>query len=252
VKPSRQGGLIRGIPQAITTPMMATVALSISRMALAGAAALVASSIAASAAAERVPAPVERKAIVAALVKVQGTRVSVQKVVVSTIDTRYASIRWSQGPATFEVTGFLHRGTRGWMILWGNRQGEPFDGACAFAPRAVVADLYGVRCPSWAAVHGRVGTRSERTQLVEAFHRSAPTRDYPRATRVTRVCVSRADPRFAAAATDLASTEGFVWFQRDPWRVAFETVSRRGTLPGPRVVLSLASCVGYNAAQYGG
>lgn len=218
-------------------------------MALVGAAALCASWIAANAAAKRIPTPVEHKAIVAALVKAQGTHLSVQEVVVSTIDTRYASIRWSQG---IEVTGFLHRGTRGWMILWGNRQGEPFDGACAFAARAVIADLYGVRCPSWAAVHGRVATGSERTQLVEALHQSALTRDYPRSARMIRVCVSRADPRFAAAAIDLTSTEGFVWFRRDPWRVAFETVSRRGTLPSPRVVLSLASCVGYNAAQYGG
>jgi hypothetical protein len=228
--------------------MTATMASSISRMALVGAAALCASWIAANAAAKRIPTPVEHKAIVAALVKIQGTHLSVQEVVVSTVDARYASVRWSQGT---EVTGFLHRGTRGWMTFWGNEPGAPFDGACAFAPRAVVADLYGVRCPSWAAVHGRVATRGERTQLVAALHRSALTRDYPRSS-VTRVCVSRADPRFAAAAIDLTSTEAFVWFRRDPWRVAFETVSRRGTLPSPRIVLSLASCVGYNAAQYGG
>jgi hypothetical protein len=229
--------------------MTVTVASSISRMALVGAAALCASWIAANAAAKRIPTPVEHKAIINALVKVQGTHLRVQEVVVSTIDTRYASIRWSQ---VIEVTEILHRGTRGWTILWGHRGGEPSDGACAFAPRAVVADLYGVRCPSWAAVHGRVATRGERTHLVEAFRRSPLTRPYERSARVTRVCVSRADPRFAAAAIDLTSTGAFVWFRRDPWHVAFETVSSRGTLPSPRVVLSLASCVGYNAAQYGG
>jgi hypothetical protein len=51
---------------------------------------------------------------------------------------------------------------------------------------------------------------------------------------------------------DLGSTGGAVWFRRDPWRVAFETVAGRGTLPSSRVVLSLASCVGYNADEYGG
>ncbi|MDX6451902.1 MAG: hypothetical protein QOH16_1951 [Gaiellaceae bacterium] len=218
-------------------------------MTFAGAAVLCASWIATNAAAKRIATPVEHKAIVAAVVKAQGPHLSVEEVAVSTVDTRYVSVRWMQGT---EVTVFLHRGTRGWMILWGNEPGASFDGACSFAPPAVVADLYGGRCPSWAAVHGRVATPGERTQLVEALHRSALTRGYSRSGRVTRVCMSRADSRFAAAAIDLTSTEGFVWFRRAPWRVAFETVSSRGSRPSPRVVLSLASCVGYNAAQYGG
>jgi hypothetical protein len=218
-------------------------------MALVGAVALCVSWIASNAAAKRIPTPAEHKAIVSAVVKVQGTHLSVQEVVVSTIDSHYASVRWSQG---IEVIEILHRGKQGWTILWGHRGGEPSDGACAFAPRAVAADVYGVRCPSWAAVHGRVATGSEKAHLVEAFRRSPLTRPYERSARVTSTCVSRVDPRFAAAWIDLRSTGGVVWFRRGPWRVAFETVISRGTLPSPRVVLSLASCVGYNAAQYGG
>jgi hypothetical protein len=196
---------------------------------------------------------VEHEAVVAAVIKVQGNRlpVRVKQVAVSTVDKRFASIRWSQGPPSFEATEILHRGTHDWTIVWGHRGGEPSDGACAFAPRAVVLDLFGVRCPSWAALHGRVATRSEKAQLVEAFRRSALA-PYQRSARVTRTCVSRVESRYAAAWIDLKSTGGVVWFRRGPWRVAFETVGSRGTLPSPRVVLSLASCVGYNAAQYGG
>lgn len=48
------------------------------------------------------PTPVERRAIVAAVNKVQGMQLPVRskQVVVSGIDARYASIRWSQGPPT--------------------------------------------------------------------------------------------------------------------------------------------------------
>jgi hypothetical protein len=231
------------------------VAVKLSRVALAGATILCASWIATNAIAERAPKPSERKAIVAAVVKVQGSQlpVRVRHVTVSTTDEQYASIRWSQGPVTFEVTEMLHRSIRGWTILWGRRRGEPSDGACAFAPSKVVLDLYGVRCPSWVALHARAATPGERAQLVKAFRQDALTRPYRTAARVTHTCVSRLDPRFAAAVIDLSSAGGgIVWFQRNPWRVVFETVARSGTLPSPRVVLSLASCVGYSAGQYGG
>lgn len=228
--------------------------VTLSRMTFAGAAVLCASWIAMNAAAKRAPTPVERKAVVAAVNQVQGQQlpVRVKQVVVSTVDSRYASIRWSEGPPSFEVTEILHRGTHGWAILWGHRRNEPSDGVCAFAPRAVVLELYAVPCPPWAALHGRGATPGEKAQLVGAFRGSALTRDYQRSGRVTRSCVSRIDPRFAASAIDLTSTGAIVWFRRGPWRVVFETVSSRGTRPSPRVVLSLASCVGYNAAQYGG
>jgi hypothetical protein len=131
--------------------------VALSRIAFAGAAVLSASWIAANAAAKRAPTPVERQAVVAAVNKVQGQQlpVRVKQVVVSTVDSRYASIRWSEGPPTFEVVEILHRGRHGWAILWGHRRSEPSDGACAFAPRTVVLDLYAVRCPPWAALHGR-------------------------------------------------------------------------------------------------
>jgi hypothetical protein len=228
------------------------VASKISRVVFGGATILCASWLATNAIAERAPKPGERKAIVAAVVKVQGSSVRVRRVAVSTIDKRYATIRWSEGPTTFEVTEILHRSIRGWTILWGRRRGEPSDGACAFAPSAIVVELYGVRCPSWVALHARVATPGEHAQLVKAFRQDALTRPYRTAARVTRTCVSRLDPRFAAAAIDLSSTGGFVWFERNPWRVVFETVASSGTLPSPKVVLSLASCVGYNAGQYGG
>ena len=226
--------------------------MNLAHVAFAGATILCASWITTSAIAQRAPKPGERKAIVAAVVKAQGPRVRSERVVVSTVDERYASIRWSEGPPGFEVTELLHRGTRGWTIVWGRLRDNPVDGACAFAPSRVVLDLYGIRCPSWVALHARVATSGERTQLVQAFRRSALTRPYGKVGRATRVCVSRLDPRFAAAAIDLTDTRGFVWFQRSPWRVVFETVASSGTLPSPRVVLSLASCVGYNAGQYGG
>jgi len=202
------------------------------------------------ASARRAPTQKEREAVTAALRKAQGAHVTVTSIEVSTVDHRWASARWTQGAGGVPVA-LLHQNKRGWSIAWGFVTGQRADGACAFASARVVEDLYEIRCPPEVAVHGRRATPAERKELTRAF-RASPLVDHTGSGDLEHICVSRSAPMYAAAAVRYPDTVSFAWFKRGPWRVVFETTTNRGSLPGHDVVLSLASCVGYNAAQYGG
>ena len=210
--------------------------------------------VVATAGARRPATAPETRVLRAAIERTQGTQLAVRirRAFLSTVDSDFASVTWTQGPAPAAVS-LLQRVKSRWVTIWGRRLGEKADGACAFAPAAVVTDLYSIRCPAWADLHARRATPAEAAQLERAVNGSAFTKIYAKSMQLVHICVSRRDPRYAAAEMAFHSTAGFVWFRgTTTWSVRFESVARRGTLPPPAIVLSLASCVGYNAAEYGG
>ena len=85
------------------------------------------------------------------------------------------------------------------------------------------------------------------------FGSSGMTR-YAPSSHLRRVRLSRLDRRWSAAVA-VSETSGattFVWFRCGLcWAPTYDSLSRSGA-PPPGVVLSLASCVGYNPADYGG
>lgn len=171
---------------------------------------------------------------------------------ISTLDTSFATVTWSHPPVATTWVDLAHHLRGRWRFVWLAETAAPHDGACAYTSAGVVRDLLGVVCPPWSAVHGRPTNEPEARALTQAFWESALAQRYPARTRLDQTCISRLDRRWAAGRADLGSTSGVVWFERGrTWQVAYETVFRTGHRPGRRIVLSLASCVGYQAADYG-
>jgi hypothetical protein len=197
------------------------------------------------------PTHAQRVALLVSLRHEQGD-VAVQTISVSKADSTYASIRWGFKTATSDSL-FHHTGGR-WKVIWSRESERPADGACAFSPAKVVLELYGVKCPSEAALHGRTATDAEKVAL-EASFRSSKLTPYWRDThQLANQCISRVDSTWAAAtATFRSGAKGVIWFKHGTrWTVARETLLNGGTKPPPRIVLSLASCAGYSAAEYEG
>ena len=199
-----------------------------------------------------VPSHAQRVALLASFHAFQG-QAAVQSISVSKADSTYATIRWGFKAATND--SLFHDASGRWKVIWSRQSERPPDGACAFAPATVVRELYGVTCPSEAALHGRLASTAEQAALVASFHSSKLTPYWRDAVRLANVCISRVDANWAAALAKYRSgSKSFIWFKRagGGWAVAAETLVGGGKLPPPRVVLSLASCVGYNAAEYQG
>jgi hypothetical protein len=197
------------------------------------------------------PTHAQRAALLASFHAFQGAA-AVQSISVSKADSTYATIRWGYKAATND--SLFHHASGRWKVIWSRQSERPADGACAFAPAPVVRELYGVACPSEAALHARLASTAEQAALVASFHSSKLTPYWRDAVGLANVCVSRINPNWAAALAKYRSgSKSFIWFKRDgAWTVAAETLAGGGKLPPPRVVLSLASCVGYNAAEYEG
>jgi hypothetical protein len=197
------------------------------------------------------PTHAQRTALVASLRHAQGD-VAVQTVSVSRRDSSYATIRWGFKTATSDSL-FHHAGGR-WKVIWSRESERLADGACAFSPAPVVRELYGVKCPSEAALHARVATAAEQAALETSFRSSKLTPYWHDAHRLANPCISRVDSAWAAAtATFRSGAKGVIWFRHGArWTVARETLFGGGTRPPPRIVLSLASCAGYSAAEYEG
>jgi len=197
-----------------------------------------------------VPTPGERAGLRAALRALQGD-VAVQRIAVAASDRRYGSVRWGYKVAQSDSLFRLQRGR--WRLVWSRPADRPADGACALVPARVVRELYGVACPGFAALHGKRADAEELAALTAAFRSSRFTRYWRDASRLANPCISRVDPRWAAARATFPNTSGVIWFRRARvWAVAYETLFGLGKLPPPRIVLSLAACTGYNAAEYGG
>jgi hypothetical protein len=197
------------------------------------------------------PTPAQRTALLASLHNLQGD-VVVQSMSVSKADASYATIRWGYKAATSDSL-FHHAGGR-WKLIWSRESERPADGACAFSPAQVVRELYGIACPPEAALHARKANVTELAALEASFRSSKLTPYWRDAHSLVNPCVSRLNSAWAAAtATFRSGSKGVIWFKHtDNWTVARETLFGGGTLPPPRIVLSLASCVGYSAPEYEG
>ncbi|MEI8105335.1 MAG: hypothetical protein WCH31_05800 [Actinomycetes bacterium] len=198
----------------------------------------------------RTPKPAERQALRNAFQAIQGNA-AVQSIAVSRADSSYATLHWGYKTALNDT--LFHRTSGLWKELWTRDSSKPADGVCLSAPPKVVKELYAVACPSTKALRARAATAAEQGLLRHAFVTSSLTPYGKTATGFSRVCVSRLDGHWAAATATFSEAQTYVWFRHmTSWKVVYETVIGRGSEPPSSIVLSLASCVGYNAAEYGG
>jgi hypothetical protein len=190
----------------------------------------------------------ERALLIVALQSTQG-EVGFDSAMVSAPDKSYALVRWG---AKGNRNDIFHLTGGRWQSIWTREFTAPADGACAFAPASVVHDLLRVTCPPAQALQARPATKAELGLLQRSFKTSPLTRYWRDAHGLKPVCISRLNGRWAAAQALFPGTEGILWFRLGSrWQVVFETIVGRGTLPPHSVVLSLASCVGYNPAEFG-
>jgi len=221
----------------------------------AGAAVLVvlAALAAGGAAAARAPTPAQKAALVAAMRSEQG-QVAIQRVLISTANPSFASMKWG-----FANNGFsaLHSSLLGltkgeWKVIWTRDLEAPADGACVYAPAPVARDLFHVECPPPAALHARAATSVERRGILAGFRSSDLTPYAKSALSLSHVCVSRANRAWAGGVARFESgSTVYVFFKNTGgWRPVFESLLQQAPLPPSAIVLSLASCVGYNPADY--
>ena len=124
-------------------------------------------------------------------------------------------------------------------------------GFCAYAPAAVIHDLFRIACPGRRALHARAASEVEKNELAAALQRRYGTQASSHMT-IARPCVSRLDPNWASAT--IAATGNVdsanIWFQRKTgrWAVAYSPPYAKRGRPSDAIILSLASCVGYSAS----
>jgi hypothetical protein len=204
------------------------------------------------AAAAVTPTASQRIAITQALRSEQGD-VAIQKILISSSNPSYASMNWgfANGGLSSRNNSVLGNLGGTWKVLWTREAEQPADGACVYVPAPVAHDLLHVTCPPASKLHARAATAAERAVLTKAFLTSKLTPYAKSGTRLKRLCVSRLNPKWAsAAAVSIAGGHTYVWFDRG--KPVFESLVEAGPPPPPAVVLSLASCVGYNPADFGG
>jgi hypothetical protein len=180
--------------------------------------------------------------------------VAIQKVLVSTANPGFASMSWG-----FANNGFaaLHSSLLGltkgaWKVLWTRDLEAPADGACVYAPAPVARDLFNVACPPPAALHARMANLVERKGVLAGFRSSDLTPYAKTALALSHVCVSRVNKAWAGGVASFESgSTVYVFFKHTKgWRPVFESLLQQTPLPPSAIVLSLASCVGYNPADY--
>jgi hypothetical protein len=211
---------------------------------------LLAALVVGGAAAARTPTPSQKAAITAALRSEQGD-VAIQKILVSTADPSYADIGWgfSNAGRVAQHDSLVGRTGKGWKILWTRDIQQPADGACIYVPAPVAHDLLAVKCPPARLLHARSATKPELTVITRSFHRSNVTPYSRNSTGLSHVCVSRIDQTWAGAVAGFDSGATiYIFFRKG--KPVFESLLQQGTPPPAKVVLSLASCVGYNPADY--
>lgn len=207
----------------------------------------------------RNPSPAQKSAIVAALRSVQGD-VAIQTVVVSKADPGYASLKWgfaNGGLSSFNnsLLGLTNGGS--WKVLWTREWEQPADGACVYVPAAVARDLLHVSCPPAPKLHARAATAVEAGLIHKGFLSGKLTPYAKNAKGLAPICVSKLDPTWASAVARFSSgATVFVWFRHGSagghWTPMFESLAQGGSPPPPWVVISLATCVGYNPADFDG
>ncbi len=180
--------------------------------------------------------------------------VAIQKVLVSTANPSFASMKWG-----FANNGFsaLHSSLLGmakgeWKVLWTRDFEAPADGACVYAPAPVARDLFNVSCPPPPALHARAATKVERKGILAGFRSSDLTPYSKNALSLSPLCVSRVNRSWAGGVASFESgSTVYIFFRHTKgWKPVFESLLQQTPLPPAAIVLSLASCVGYNPADY--
>jgi len=215
--------------------------------------ALVAALAAGGAAAARSPSPAQKAAITAALRSEQG-QVAIQKILVSTANPSFAALNWGFAHGGFSA---LHSSLLGltkgeWKILWTRDLAAPALGACVYAPASVARDLFHVSCPPPSVLHARMASAAEKKLILAGFRHSDLTPYAKNALSLSHVCVSRANGSWAGGVASFKSgSTVYIFFKHSKgWKPVFESLLQQAPLPPAAVVLSLASCVGYNPADY--
>jgi hypothetical protein len=201
------------------------------------------------------PTASQRTAIVQALRSEQGD-VAIQRILISTSNPAYASMNWgfATGGLSSRNNSLLGRIGGTWKVLWTRQSEQPADGACVYVPAPVARDLLHVICPPAAKLHARSATSAELAGLKVGFLNSRLTPYSKTSTGLTHACISKLDARWAGAvSSSVSGSRTFIWFKQGArWAPVFESLVQSGSPPPPAVVLSLASCVGYNPADFGG
>jgi hypothetical protein len=222
---------------------------------LAGTLVAVAALTVGAAAGARSPTATQRAAITEALRSRQG-QVAVQTIAISSADPGYASIDWgfSNGGRSAQHNSLFMLAGGSWRVLWTRDAEQPADGACVYVPAPVAHDLLHVTCPPARLLHARPATKAE-LALFRKGLRSSPVTPYGKtASGLGHACVSKLSASWGGAVASFPSGSSvYVWFKHGKgWKPAYESLIQRGSAPPPAVVLSLASCVGYNPADFGG
>lgn len=196
--------------------------------------------------AARPPTSSELRALRSALSRDQDVAITPSSVSIATVAPGWAAVKWGGNYNSL----LFHRQAKRWAAVGNLIQGsEPFDSLCAYAPSVVITDLFAIRCPPYPALHARPASSAVRKALDAALHADPYTRTLGRFT-LYRPCVSRLNPRWAAATVELPDTAEVVWLHQNVarrWQVTYGVHH----LPPRAIILSLAACSAYNAASYG-
>jgi hypothetical protein len=216
---------------------------------------LLAGATAASALGARPPSGSERRALTAALRAQQGS-VAIGAIRVSSLDPGYARLDWgfANGGLSSRNTSVLARSAGSWRIVWTRESEQRADGACIYLPAPVAHELYGVGCPAAGLLRASPASAGQRAGLRAGLLASALTSVGRSATGLRHACISRLASGWAAAVARFPSGGSVVVFFDDVhgWKPVYVSLVAAGRLPPARVVLSLASCVGFNPADYEG
>lgn len=181
-----------------------------------------------------------------------GGAVTLPFVLISTAAPGWAVVGRNSNPHTFTV---FHRKASLWRYVgWPMEPGQPLDGICAYVPTPVVVDLFHIHCPLYRALHARRAPPRMRKTLTAALLADTRIRVLDGGdsshVRVYDACISRLNPKWAGALVAFPDTGLVAWFHeiRGRWRVF---LSWRLPYPPHAPVLSLASCVNYDAAEFG-
>lgn len=191
------------------------------------------------------PTGSERKGLATA-VSTWATYVTpMSSVSISTFDRAWARVQVANQVPAQDI--LFHKRGDSWEIAYITDVGQIAKGACAYAPANVMADLYEIKCPSWRALHARRAGKNEATALLNAFFAATPSISVSDRSHysIVKACVSRLDPSWAVAGVFIAKSGQARFFHEQGVHWRLETRASRA------IVLSLASCAGFNAELYG-
>jgi hypothetical protein len=201
------------------------------------------------------PTPTERMGLKAAVRSWARYAAPVKLMRISLVNRSWARVVVANEKPEQDI--LFHLTKAHWKIAYIKDIDQRADGACAFAPAAVIRTLYGTKCPSWRALHARRATKREANEMLRAYFDGPPKmpdkerRDYS----IANPCVSRLDKSWAGAGIGSNQGAGQVFFFRrinDHWKwVSPPPLRLTPSVVPKRIILSLAACGGFSAALYG-